>query len=236
MIQRVLAIGFFLFFGVNQISGQVIIALLFGDKLNNEKISFGLNAGANYGTINNFQYADSRVGINFGLYFNLRLSEKFDFAPELIMINDNGARDISKYSLGDPSLDKTLENTTINRRLRYASLPLIFNYNLFKQLRFGLGPQVSFLTDARDNFWERSDEQEISYKRNIISATNRWDIGLIGGFTYRLMSGKGLFLRAYYYFGFLPVYKSTSVSDFRNQYFQFSVGIPVGATNKKVTE
>ena len=44
----------------SQLHSQVLIALLFGDKLNTDKLDFGLTAGLNLSTISNLADAKPR--------------------------------------------------------------------------------------------------------------------------------------------------------------------------------
>jgi hypothetical protein len=50
---------------------QVLIALLFGDKLNTDKLEFGLMVGPNFSYISNSN-ANGKAGLGLGLYFNLK--------------------------------------------------------------------------------------------------------------------------------------------------------------------
>ena len=68
--------GFVLFTGFCKLAaGQVIIALLFGEKLNSGKVEFGLVGGPAFTKISNIE-CDKRTGFNLGLYFNIRPDKK----------------------------------------------------------------------------------------------------------------------------------------------------------------
>ena len=53
---------------------QVLISLIFGDKLNSDKIEFGLDVGANYSTMSGFESGRSLPSFNLGFYFDFLIS------------------------------------------------------------------------------------------------------------------------------------------------------------------
>jgi len=46
---------FLLTFSIQQAYSQILISLLFGDKLNSEKLEFGLDGGFNFSQMSNFE-------------------------------------------------------------------------------------------------------------------------------------------------------------------------------------
>ena len=52
---------------------QIIISLLFGNKLNTGKIEFGLDGGLNYSTLEGINGGKYFTGLNLGLYFDIKL-------------------------------------------------------------------------------------------------------------------------------------------------------------------
>ena len=61
-------------FGPNA-NSQVVISLLFGDKLNSESVKFGLDGGINYSNLSNANSSDNQSGFNLGFYFDIQLKE-----------------------------------------------------------------------------------------------------------------------------------------------------------------
>ena len=55
--------------------GQVLISLIFGDKLNSPTLKFGLDGGANFSTVSNLSGAKYRTGFNLGFYFDFLLKK-----------------------------------------------------------------------------------------------------------------------------------------------------------------
>ena len=83
-------------------TAQVLIAILFGDKLNSGKLEFGLMLSPTLTNITNID-ANARPGIDFGLYFNMKLNDRFYFHPEAIPKLSFGAKDITPYPLRRPA-------------------------------------------------------------------------------------------------------------------------------------
>ena len=52
---------------------QVLISLLLGDKLNSDKLEFGLETGVNFEKIEGFESTDRKAFFNIGFYFDLKL-------------------------------------------------------------------------------------------------------------------------------------------------------------------
>ena len=50
--------------------GQVLISLLFGDKLNSPTLKFGLDGGVNFSTLSNVSPSKYHTGFNLGFYFD----------------------------------------------------------------------------------------------------------------------------------------------------------------------
>src|SRR5262245_22171293 len=78
---------------------QVLIALLFGDKLNTGKLEFGLNAGLNISDITGMESGEARTGLNLALYFNIKISEKFSIHPEAIPKYSGGVKKMKPYPI-----------------------------------------------------------------------------------------------------------------------------------------
>src|SRR5262252_6503332 len=103
---------------------QVIIALLFGDKLNSGKMEFGLTGGLSISDISNFEDAKSKTGFNLGLYFDIALSDKWYIHPEAVPKFPTGVSNVVPYSLGDANLDSLLQNGNVTRKIKNIVLPV----------------------------------------------------------------------------------------------------------------
>jgi hypothetical protein len=155
---------------------QVLIALLFGDKLNTPNIEFGLNVGGNLTTLSNYPEAKFLTGLNLGLYFNFKMSDHFYLHPELLFMNQMGSLGVNDRELPDPRLqDESLETWTESN---YFTLVFLPRYKLTNQLYFEAGIYGSFLLSADDYFLIKPEnDSELQYKVAARSRMNRFDVG-----------------------------------------------------------
>ena len=109
-LKKILLFSLLSFLLIPSARSQVLIALIFGDKLNTPNIEFGLNVGANFTTMTNYPAAKYKTGLNIGLYFNFKLTDHWYLHPELLFLNQMGSRGINNRDLPDPQLQhETLE-------------------------------------------------------------------------------------------------------------------------------
>src|SRR5687768_7008356 len=78
-----LAVTIWILFSHKLAFAQILIALVFGEKLQSEKLTFGLNVIPTVSTISNVD-GESRTGIGLGLYFDIKLSDNLFLHPEAI--------------------------------------------------------------------------------------------------------------------------------------------------------
>ncbi len=231
ILRRSLLLFLFLF-AVKLATSQVLIALLFGDKLNSEKVQFGLSTGLNVTSINYFE-GDPRVGANFGLYFNFRIHPKIWFSPSVMMLYPAGGSNLAPYPTGDSTLDVSLTDARVKRDLRYLSIPLMFRGYYYKGFYAELGPQVMYLSSATDKFQHDTEAGELRFDRNVEDQFNRLDAGLCLGMGYKVMRRDGMTFGARFYYGFVGLHQDPAAANYRNTIFTFHLGIPVGAKHKE---
>ncbi|PWT96606.1 MAG: hypothetical protein C5B52_15325 [Bacteroidetes bacterium] len=208
------------------VKSQVLISILFGKKLNTDKLEFGLAVGMNYAGLTNLE-AKYRPGINLALYFNWKISENFFFHPEASPKFTFGAKDIQPYSLGDPGLDSLFKTGKVKRSLKYIGVPLLARYRV-KGLFFVLaGPSVNLRVNANDEFKTKVNGQELTYENKVKDQYAAFEIGLSGGVEWKFRKDKGLGLSLRYYHGLTSVLSDNAVRQ-RNSAFQIIMSIPIG--------
>lgn len=214
-------------------SSQILIALIFGDKLNSEKLEFGLNVGVNYSDIQNVTHTSNQRGLNIGMTFNYKFSKNFHLNPALYFAYPMGARGLDIYETSDSSLSHIIEDATLDRQLSYFSLPITLRYRLFGKTFIEAGPQVSLLSKGQDIFTlDIEDQGELTYKVNLREQYNLFDFGITGGITHKLREQNGVSLTFRYYYGLIDISKNASQPNQVNSAFYFSCGIPIGGNAK----
>jgi len=210
-------------------NGQVLIALLFGEKLNTGKMEFGLSGGLNMAGISNLEAGAMRKSLNLGLYFDIRLNDRWSIHPEAVPKFPGGKNKLSPYSLGDPGLDTLFQEGKVSRKIQNIALPLLMRYRIASLLFAEAGPQINLRTKAKDIF----ESGSLSYENKIEETITRFDFGFSFGVSQKLRKGIGaMAIGARYYIGLTDMDKLKNGTQ-TNQIFQALLSIPIGAGKSK---
>jgi len=212
---------------------QVLIALLVGDKLNSDKFELGIRLAGNWQNLTGYDGTSSRFGIGFGIYGTLKLSDKFSLQPELFFKDPRGADGVPANEFGHPDLDPLLENAEVTAKLAYVSLPVLLKYHLTPQISVGFGPQIGYLSSARNEYVAQVySKEDLVFKDDIKDTLNNFDFALAFNLEYRLMKKRAIQIGLRYYLGLSDIVKDNSGDSVRNSVFQVYIGIPVGGKAK----
>ena len=215
-----------------QVHSQVIIALLFGDKLNSDRLEFGLSGGLNISNISNFADTKTRTGFNLGLYFNIKLNDNCFLRVEAVPKFPTGVAKMKPYSLNDTGLDSLLYDGEVTREIRNIGLPVLIRYRIKNLLFAEGGPQLNLRTKAKDIF----ESGDLTYKNHIEDNITRFDFGFTFGLAQKLNKQIGaVALGIRYYIGLTDIDKLNPGSQ-KNGVFQILANIPIGVGKKKGTK
>lgn len=211
------------------VRSQVLISLVFGDKLNTGSIEFGLEGGANFSTLSNVDGAKYNPGFNLGFYFDFLLKKNPNWMINtgVIVKSPMGANNLPVYSLNNAELDNIYTGGHVNREIRYFNVPILLKYQFKNHIFVKAGPEAALLANAFDEFIKEIDGQELKYKNKIRDKIHVIDAGLCFGTGYRLMGGNGMNIGLTYYLGLVPVMKGDGPNIY-NRCFYVNVGIPIG--------
>jgi len=217
-----------------QSNAQILISLLFGDKLNSERVEFGLEGGMNFSMIESFESKKYLPTLNLGLYFNYKLKKSWYLYTGVLVKSNLGTNKLSSSDL--ELLKTTVYNAegTYSQKIQYFIVPLLAKYQFKNNIYLEAGPQAGLRTKSWVEF--RCDDDNTSAKIKNFNSDNihRVDFGLVGGFghKFKLKSGQqGMSIGVKYYYGLLDVYKDITGSN--NSSFFLKVNIPVGAGKKR---
>jgi hypothetical protein len=115
--------------------GQILITLLFGDKLNSEGVEFGLTGGINNSQINGLSDQGIQFSLNLGFYFDFRISEHWWFNTGVLVISRQGTNKISGEDLGyfyndTIAIDPLLQGGHYGQAINYFNIPLMIKYRI----------------------------------------------------------------------------------------------------------
>jgi hypothetical protein len=218
-----------LLFCIQSMHSQVLISLVFGDKLNSPKIEFGLEGGANFSTISNLDGAQNRTDFNLGFYFDFLLNNpSWAINTGVIVKSSLGADGLAVYSLDDAVLDDAFAGGHVDRKINYFHVPIMIKYKFDNNIYVKAGTQLGLLSKAFDEFKNDYEGENLEYKKNIRDQIHVIDAGLAFGLGYRLMGGNGMNIGVNYYQGLVTVMKGDSNPNQYHRSFYVTVGIPIG--------
>lgn len=211
---------------------QIVIALLFGDKLNSDKLEFGF-ALTPVATGFTGYSSDVRAGLNLGLYFNIKVNDRLFIHPELIPKMAFGARKMPLYATGSDSLDRLFATGTMQRKINGMGLPVLIRYRLHHLIFADAGIQADWMHTAKDIFSNKINGSDLTYTAKVRDKVTRLDFGWCLGLSMRLKKERGMSLGIRLYEGFTNVLKDAPGMQ-RNFSWQLNIGIPVGGSKKTV--
>lgn len=214
-----------------QTDAQVIISLLFGDKLNSDKLLFGLHLNYTVSHLTDLEGAKNLGGLKAALLFNFKLKDQFRLQTELMPPMAFGTKGLTPYSLNDPGLDAQFQNGTIERRIWLTGITALGQYRVWDYVSVEGGPELFLRFKARDKFIASPEAGDLTLEHNIKDQTSAFEAGLAVGASYQLGKGTGMMFGLRYYWGLTDVMKN----DAGNQQFrmwQITSGIPIGRKKK----
>ncbi len=224
-----------LVFASINLQSQVLISLILGDKLNSDKIDFGLEGGGNFSSIFNLETKKYVMDWNLGFYFAIKMKHNWYVSTGVLVKAKMGSGQLTQKDLdflGIPSLD-TLGATEGNyyQKVNYFNVPLMMRYKFDNGFYFEGGFQPSLKYKAWVEYKEKQrNERDIIIKKYNKDMINPIDLGAIAGFGYRFKKRTGWTLGFKYYYGFTNVYKG--VKGTKNNSLYLKANIPIGAGEK----
>lgn len=129
-----------------QAKGQAaLIVLIFGDKLATEQFHLSIDMGVDLTSMPGIPGAERKISPYFGMGTFVKLNDKWAFTPEFKPLSPKGAKNTKPvYDYGTK-----LANPEYRVSLSYIDVPLLVQYKVTKRLFISAGPQISFLTGAK---------------------------------------------------------------------------------------
>lgn len=181
------------------------------------RVNFGVKAGANFSTLSNLSKSEMLPGFYVGAVSEIKFTEKFSFQPELVY-SSQGAKNV--YS-------ETIANVTASHhnhdKLAYVNVPLLAKYFVTKSLSVELGPQLGFLFKATNKDEITIGGTKTNQDKDFKNEVNTFDFGVAAGLSYDVSNG--FFIGARYNFGLANVGKTNQYySQSKNGVTQLGVG------------
>lgn len=209
---------------------QVLIALILGDDLNSGKIEFGLTTGLNSSTLDGVDGGSPANAPYLGLYFDIKLSERWYFHPETWPKCVLGEAQLPAYPTGDVALDAQLADATVRRRIDCIPTSFMITRRFGKHIYVDAGPYGNLILGARDVYTREAADDELTYTRKITDGMHRVEIGAGLGARYKISKGLGMNIGIH---GFMGLTNVDKADQWTLQWLRASVGIPIGRGKAK---
>ncbi len=228
-MKKYLLIPFLLIFAF-QARSQVLISLLFGDKLNSDKIDFGLDGGLDWSNLHGLPFASSHLGFNLGFYFDFKLNNPaWMIHTGVIVKSPMGSAHLPVYPLNNPALDSAFAGGHVTRKVNYFNVPIMIKYVFKSNFYLEGGTQLGLRANAFDEFTNKViDKNDLHYTLDTKDAYRPLDAGLLCGVGYRFLGGNGMYLDFRYYYGLIDVVIDVASPQQYNRVAYLTVGIPIG--------
>ncbi|MCG8308844.1 MAG: PorT family protein [Cytophagales bacterium] len=213
-------------------NAQVIISLLFGEKLNSEKIEFGLEGGFNRSYFRDVPEANGLNNFNLGFYFHFLIKNNAYLATGVMVKSSVGATGMPTYKIGDEDFDNLFEDGTRTTKINYFHVPVLWHQRFNNRWYIEIGPMLGLRSKAKDIFETDVLEGDLKYTLDVRDRYKRFDAGLVGGAGYKFRKRiKSMAAGVNYYYGLMNV-STQSGTKIRNSSIYLYLKIPIGAGSK----
>jgi hypothetical protein len=209
------------------VQGQVLLSILFGDKLNTDKLIFGIHVDYSFNHISGIEPQKDLGKVNLSLFFDYKFSLHWRALAEALAKYTRGGNGIDPYSLSDPQLDQEFASGEVERRIGYVGLLTALEYNIKQSWYVETGPQFALRTKAKDIFTNKTEDGEIQLTKNIKDEISLWEFSYVFGAGYKLGKGTGTKLGFRYNWGISDVQKNISGHQ-QNRGLYIISNIPIG--------
>lgn len=165
----------------SSLQAQVIMSLIFGDKLNNENNLFGLHMDVSSNQFSNFEPSKSLSTFNLGLFFTHKWENSWEINVDMLAKYRRGVKGLTPYPLQDASLTTQFADADVERRINYLSVPISFRYKVKNGIFGEFGPQVSYRLKANDIFETSPADGDLELRVDVRDQIQKMDFGLIFG-------------------------------------------------------
>jgi hypothetical protein len=211
---------------------QVLISILFGEKLNSGNMVFGLMLCNGWNTLTGYSTSSNTSNFNLGLFLNLKLKNRFSLQFDALAKYKLGADELPVYLLDDHLLDSIFQHGQLQRTIKYLALIPTIQYRIWKDLHAELGPHIGLRTKATDVLIANTTEGDLQLEKDRKASTTLFDVGAATGISWHFGKGTGVKLSARYYVGLTDMYKEETGTQ-SSRSLQLNVYIPVGREKGK---
>jgi hypothetical protein len=239
-MRKITLIGLIILMTASMAHSQVLLSLIFGDKLNSGKVEFGMNGGFNLSYLRGISESKGQNNWELGFYFDILLKEKSPwYLSTGVYIKSNvGGTNVPLDYPGNRAIDTAVYNgfVTANGNVEKQFNTFYVPFNLRYLSKCGIfieaGAQAGLVFKTHDIYTAEVNNYELLYDavkgvRN--NGLYKWfDGGVDGGIGYKSKGSLGWKLGIWYYVGLTNIYKNDLGYKAYNSSLYVLATIPIG--------
>jgi len=223
-----------------QVKSQILLSLIFGDKLNSGKVEFGLNGGFNLSYLRGINESKAQNNWELGFYFDIHPKEKSPFyiATGVYVKSNVGGKNVPLDFPGNRSINDSVyngfvaANGTVEKQFNTFYVPLNLRYLTKSGFFVEAGTQAGLVFKTHDIYNAEVGGNELMYDAKKGVRNNglyKWfDGGIDGGIGYKSKGSAGWKLGVWYYLGLTNIYKNDLGYKAYNSSLYVLATIPIG--------
>jgi hypothetical protein len=215
---------------VQSVTAQVLLAILFGDKLNTDKIEFGIAVNPVFTNITGVE-GKYRNGLDLAIYFDFKIKSKFFIHVEGVAKGAFGEEEIATYHTGLDTVDILFADGNYERKIKAFSMPVLARYAISKKLFIDAGIRADWMLKSKDIFKTKLYDNDLEYTMNVSEQITKLDFGLTGGLHYKFRGDrKSMGVGFRYFQGLTDIIKTTAGTQ-ANTAWEIVITIPIGGNS-----
>jgi len=215
------------------VQSQVLISLLLGDKLNSDRLEFGVEGGGNFSHITNMNSGKYMSDWNLGFYFVYRLKGPWYINTGVLVKAKTGSGKLTHDDLatiGSIFADTTMGEGDYYQKVNTFIVPMMMRYMFKSRFYVEGGIQASLRYNAWVEYQFENKDKSVFLREYNKDKINPIDVGPTVGFGYHFPRRTGMTVGVKYYYGLVNQYKG--ISGTKNSIFYVKANIPIGAGEK----
>lgn len=213
---------------------QILISLLFGEKLNTPGVEFGLEGGINLSTLGGLDANTAIPSLGLGFYFDIHLKNSIYLNTGLMGISRYGVKNLTNNDLVALDIENPLVEGDYNLTTNYFMVPILIEYKFRNHFYSEVGFQAGLLYNASVNYSEENGNNQIQIKSKVTKKMNKIDVGAMAGMGYVLRKGKGMTIGVKYYYGFTNIIHGLPGTN--NRALFVKANIPIGRQKRQTVK
>jgi len=225
--------SFFLFILISiNANSQVLISLLLGDKLNSDKIEFGIDGGFNYSTLHGIESGSYASDLFLGFYFDFKQRNPNWILHTGVQVKSSvGADEVPYNYIENEEISAILEGTKYRKEISYFYVPFTVKYRFLTLFNVEAGVQLGLMHGATDTYkYKPLEGGKLTYELDAKHQIKKLDAGYLVGIGSKLSKeNKSMQCGIKYYRGFVDIDAQNITSGTYNSSIYLYCSIPIGA-------